>query len=52
MEEAERVEKPLVHGGVARDAQLVVVQLVVRALQVCLVPMTKIITELDTKPGG
>lgn len=39
VEETQRVEELLVHGGVAGDAQLVVVQLEVRALQVCLVPM-------------
>ncbi len=39
VEEAEREQELLVHGRVAGDAQLAVVQLVVRALQVGLLQM-------------
>lgn len=47
VEEAQGEEELLVHGRVAGDAQLVVAQLVVRALQVCLMPTVTITTELE-----
>lgn len=46
VKEAKRKQELLVHGGVAGDAQLDVVQLVVRALQVRLVSVVTIVTGL------